>query len=175
MAKRRAHKGEVMSDTLIRYGIASYTSQKILIVPFQADFYSEVMEVLQRDILSSLHQTPDIKGLIIDVTNIKVMDLFNIKTLEKTLLMASMLGVESYLVGLQPQVTLTLIDLGYEIGKTKTALSIEQATICIHRQMALKEIGLIENDAHEAKDENTNLTIADTDSNNIQRNANETE
>ena len=63
-----------MSDFLLSYGIASYVSQNILIIPFQADFYVEVIEALRQDILKQIHNKPEIKGLIIDLSKVKLID-----------------------------------------------------------------------------------------------------
>ena len=120
-----------MSDFLLSYGIASYISQKILIVPFQADFYREVILALRNDILQQLHSKQDIKGLIIDLSNVTLIDLQNMNDLEQTLNMASVLGVTGFLVGIQPNVTLALLELGYEPNHLHTALDIERASIAI--------------------------------------------
>ena len=124
-----------MSDFLLSYGVASYVSQNILIVPFQADFYVEVIDALRKDILQLLHVRPEIKHLIIDVSKANLIDLQNINDLEQTLNMARILGVTGFLVGIKPTVTLALMELGYEPGALNTALNIEQATLyCSHRK-----------------------------------------
>ena len=117
-----------MSDFLLSYGVASYITQNILIVPFQADFYMDVIEALRADILQKIHQNPMLKGLIIDLSNMPLIDVQNMKMLEKTLQMATLLGVTGFLVGIKPSVTLALVELGYEPGGLNTALSIEQAS-----------------------------------------------
>ena len=124
-----------MSDFLLSYGVATYVSQNILIVPFQADFFVEVIDALRNEILRFLHIRPEIKHLIIDVSKIYLIDLQNMKDLEQTLDMARILGVTGFLVGIKPTVTLALMELGYEPGSFNTALNIEQATLyCLHRK-----------------------------------------
>ena len=121
-----------MSDFLLSYGVASYISQDILIVPFQADFYVEVIDALRQDILQQLHDTPDIKGLVIDLSNVNLIDLQDMNVLERTLDMAAVFDVMSFLVGIKPSVTLALIELGYDPKHLNSAPNIEQAILSIH-------------------------------------------
>ena len=129
-----------MSDFLLSYGVVSYISQNILIVPFQADFYVEVIEALRLEILQQLHLNPAIKGLIIDLSKVDIVDVQNMKSLEKSLHMATILGVTGFLVGINPSVTLALVALGYEPGQLKTALSIERATLFISQVITSQDM-----------------------------------
>lgn len=136
-----------MSDLLLSYGITSYISQNILIVPFQTDFYVEVLDVLQQEILLQLHNNHDIQGLVIDLSKVILIDLSNIKALQQSLEMASLLGVVGFLVGIQPSVTLALLELGYEPSKLHTAPNIEYAIKAINQNLSkhkthCEEIGL---------------------------------
>lgn len=125
-----------MSQALLSYGITSYISEGVLILPFQSDFYKEVIDALQTDILSKLRNNTEIRGLIVDVSNITIIDLFDMKLLEETLKMAEMLGATAYLTGLQPQVTLALVDLGYDPVDLRTELTIEKAMSRINQVLS---------------------------------------
>lgn len=134
-----------MSDILVSYGIATYVSRNVLIVPFQADFYDEVLQALQTDVLQQLHSHPDIQGLVIDVSKCRIIDKVNMQSLEAIFSMASILGVQTYLTGIQPQVTLALIELGYEpAGHFNTALTLESATQAILHHAHIKSEGIAE-------------------------------
>lgn len=126
-----------MSDRLLKYGIASYVSEQILIVPFQTDFYQEVIVALREEILQKLQSTPDLQGLIIDLSQVKLLDLNDMEVLEQTVRMASIFGVMTLLVGLRPDVAMTLVQLGYE-GKINTALTITQAIEKINHETRAK-------------------------------------
>ena len=120
-----------MSDLLLSYGIASYVSADILFVPFQADFYTEVMEALQQDLSQQIHNNSRIKGLILDVSKVQLMDLHNMHTLEQLIELGNILGVPGFLVGVQPNVALTLIDLGYDPAHLNTVVNLERAVSLI--------------------------------------------
>ncbi len=136
-----------MSEFLLSSGVASYISQNILIVPFQADFYDEVIAALQQDVLQQLQRNAGIRGLIIDLSNVNLLDFHNMAALKQTLDMAAMFGVMGFLVGIQPNVTLALVELGYEQGSLNTALNIERATVAIHKAINTREIQDDEQDA----------------------------
>lgn len=125
-----------MSDLLTSYGISSYISQNILILPFQADFFREVMQALKQDVLRELHANPNVCGIILDVSKTKLIDLSNMHELESILKMASVLGVEAYICGLRPDVTLALVNLGYDNNQLKTCLNIEQGMSRIHNNIS---------------------------------------
>ena len=116
-----------MSDLSLSFGIKTYVSQQTLIVPFQNDFYSDMIEALNIEVAYKLHHTPGLKGLIVDVSQITLIDLENMMVLEDILKLGNIFGVVSYLTGLQPQLTQALIELGYEPGDFKTAPTIENA------------------------------------------------
>lgn len=116
-----------MSDLLTSYGVSSYVSQNILILPFQSDFFREVMEALKKEVLKEIHADPSIRGIILDVSKTRVIDLSNMQELESVLKMASVLGVKAYICGLQPEVTLALVNLGYDNNELNTCLNIEHA------------------------------------------------
>lgn len=122
-----------MSELLISYGVYSYVSQNTLILPFQADFFTEVIQTLESEILKKIHTDRSIIGIILDLSKAKIIDLDNIQQLESVLKMAEILGVEAYLCGLRPDVTLTLVNLGYENKDLKTCLSIEHGITLINK------------------------------------------
>lgn len=148
-----------MSDFLLSSGVATYISQDILIVPFQADFYVEVVAAFQQDILLQLHRNSTIKGLIIDLSKDSLLDFQNMHVLEQTLDMAAMFGVIGFLVGIQPNVTLALIELGYEQKHLCTALTIERATTAIH--LALNKLKTV--DIHCETDEESIAKMEEDD------------
>ena len=68
-----------MDNLLSSFGVVSYISEGILIVQLQSDLYTEVIEALRTDIVFKLHSTPQkIKGLIIDVSKINLLDFIDI-------------------------------------------------------------------------------------------------
>lgn len=96
-------------------------------MPFQSDFYEEVIDALRAEILARVHNNAHIKGVIIDVSQVHLMDLADIHVIEQIMSMATLLGISAVLSGLQPGVAMTLIELGYDNTHLHIALNIEKA------------------------------------------------
>lgn len=146
-----------MSKLLLNYGIASYINHNVLIIPFQSDFYSEVMDGLKRDVSQKLVSSNEIKGLILDLSKVKVIDLSNMRNIERLLDMAKIFGVQAYVSGIQPLVTMALIELGYEPWQLNSAINIEQAMDKILASSATSSSDLeqyTDNDVDRADDDN---------------------
>ncbi|MBI2861743.1 MAG: STAS domain-containing protein [Chloroflexi bacterium] len=79
---------------------------------------------LQGDILAAIKKT-NASGVLIDVTALDVVDSFMGRLLVDTAAMARLLGARTALVGLQPEVAMTIVDLGLELPGLYTALDLE--------------------------------------------------
>lgn len=67
------------------------------------------------------------KGLIIDIMSMDVVDSFMVRVINDTAIQAGMLGMQVILCGMQPDVALTLIEMGRELIGVETALNLDQA------------------------------------------------
>ena len=66
------------------------------------------------------------KGVIVDVTVLDVMDSFATRTLRDLAQMVRLRGAETIIVGIQPEVAFTMVQLGLELGPVETALDLEE-------------------------------------------------
>ena len=64
-------------------------------------------------------------GVIVDVTMLDVMDSFAVRTLRGLAQMVKLLGAECVVVGIQPDVALSMVQLGLTLEGTKTAIDLE--------------------------------------------------
>lgn len=64
-------------------------------------------------------------GVVVDVTMLDVMDSFAVRTLRGIAQMVKMLGAECVIVGIQPDVALSMVQLGLTLEGTVTALDLE--------------------------------------------------
>ncbi|MBI4291701.1 MAG: STAS domain-containing protein [Betaproteobacteria bacterium] len=65
------------------------------------------------------------QGVIIDVTGLDVMDSFSARTLRDLAQMVRMRGAETVMVGIQPEVAFSMVQLGLRLEGVSTALDLE--------------------------------------------------
>ena len=79
----------------------------------------------QNDLLEKIYSTK-IKGVLIDISVLDIMDSFLGKILSDTSKMIRLLGAELVIVGMRPSVAITLVELDLQINGVATALDIDQ-------------------------------------------------
>jgi rsbT antagonist protein RsbS len=99
--------------------------QDILLVSIQSELYDRQAERLQKDILQTLTVT-HARGVLVDVTALQVIDSFLGRMIGETASMTRLMGAKTVLVGLQPAVAITLVELGLHLDGVHTALNMEQ-------------------------------------------------
>jgi len=67
------------------------------------------------------------RGVIVDVTAMDVMDSFASRTLQDIANMVRLRGASTVVVGIQPEVALTMVQLGLTLEDVATALDLEEA------------------------------------------------
>jgi rsbT antagonist protein RsbS len=85
------------------------------------------VRALQDAIANRLSSEKDIRGLVIDVSSLSVVDSFAAKVLGETASIASSFGAQAVLVGIRPGVAMTLVELGIDLHNVATALTLEKA------------------------------------------------
>jgi rsbT antagonist protein RsbS len=66
------------------------------------------------------------RGVIVDVTAIDVLDSFACRTLRDIAMMVALLGAETVVVGIQPEVAFSMVQLGSTLEGVVTALDLEE-------------------------------------------------
>lgn len=72
-------------------------------------------------------------GTIIDVSGLDVVDSFIARVIARVVAMIRLLGSEAAVVGIQPAVAITLVELGVSMGQLDTALNAEQGMALLRR------------------------------------------
>lgn len=113
-----------MKDLEIDTETAMSIVRSCLVVTLQGELYDDTLMRIRPDILEKIQATK-VRGMILDFCTVRVLDSFAFKFLADTAKMASLLGVTSVFVGLQPGVVSSLVDLEVEINDVRTALTME--------------------------------------------------
>ncbi len=100
--------------------------EDFLIVSFQTELRDDEINKLWEEILNRI-KAANAKGLIIDITALKIIDSFMARSLSSIATTATLLGARTVVVGMQPAVALTLVELGLRIKwNIQTALNLER-------------------------------------------------
>ena len=96
-----------------------------LIASLQPSLTDESLVRLQRSLVESVGRLR-CHGVIIDVTGTEVLDSFATRTIRDIAYMVKLRGAETVIVGIQPEVAFTMVQLGLSLLNVKTALDLEE-------------------------------------------------
>jgi rsbT antagonist protein RsbS len=97
----------------------------ILLVTIQVEIHDRLALSLQDDLMARLVRT-GARGVLIDISSVGVVDSFIGRALANIASMSRLLGAETVVVGMQPAVAITLVELGLSLPKIRTALNVER-------------------------------------------------
>jgi rsbT antagonist protein RsbS len=89
-----------------------------------------------RDALTEQVGTYRSRGVIVDVTALDVMDSFACRTLSDLANMIKLRGAETVIVGIQPEVAFSMVQLGLKLEDVATALDLEEGLAYLDRKTA---------------------------------------
>jgi rsbT antagonist protein RsbS len=84
-----------------------------------------IADAFQEDMLSVISETGS-HGLVIDITGLEVVDSYVARVIADTGRMAKLMGTETVLVGMRPEVAATLIRMGFRMQGVHTALNVDE-------------------------------------------------
>lgn len=115
-----------MNHSVESIKITMHETQGCLVVPIQEELSKEAALRIQRNLLEQVH-AKSIKGVIIDLSGVKVIDGILWEIFSKTAKMVKMLGPPSVITGLRPGVVASIIDLNLDFSDLTTAMNLEDA------------------------------------------------
>ena len=96
-----------------------------LLVSIQVDMHDRLAMQLQDDLTSRIAQT-GASGVLIDISSLEMVDSFIGRMLGNIASMSRVLDAETVVVGMQPAVAITLVELGMSLPGVRTALDVER-------------------------------------------------
>lgn len=98
---------------------------KFLLVTIQVDLYDKLAENLESDLIMMVKET-SARGVLIDISSVSIIDSFMGRILGNIAMMTKILDAEAVVVGMQPAVAITLVELGLTLKGVYSALNVEK-------------------------------------------------
>src|ERR671916_355335 len=111
---------------------------KFLLVTIQVDLYDRLALNLESDLVQMVSKT-GARGVLIDISALSIVDSFMGRILGNIGSMSKILDAETVVVGMQPAVAITLIELGLELRGVHTALNVEKGMELLHEKIGSYE------------------------------------
>lgn len=96
-----------------------------LLVTIQVDLYDRLALTLENDLINMVAKSGS-KGVLIDISSVSIVDSFMGRILGNIASMSKILDAETVVVGMQPAVAITLVELGLTLSGVHTALNVEK-------------------------------------------------
>lgn len=109
---------------------------KHLLVTIQVDMHDRLALALQDDLTTRIVKD-GARGVLIDISSLDVVDSFIGRMIGNTAAMARVLDAETVVVGMQPSVAITLVELGLTLTGVRTALDVEKGMALLTRSEAV--------------------------------------
>jgi rsbT antagonist protein RsbS len=109
-----------------------------LLVTIQIDMHDRLALTLQDDLTERIVAT-HAHGVLIDISALEIVDSFIGRMLGNIATMARVLDAETVVVGMQPAVAITLVELGVSFQGVHTALNVEQGMDLLQALLARRE------------------------------------
>jgi len=98
---------------------------RFLLVTIQVDMHDQLALALQDDLTQRIVDDRA-KGVLIDISSLDVVDSFIGRMISNIAAMARVLDAQTVVVGMQPAVAITLVELGLTLEGVRTALNVER-------------------------------------------------
>jgi len=107
---------------------------EFLLVPIQVDMHDQMALKLQDDLSNAIIKNAS-RGVLIDISTLEMVDSFIGRMVADISTIGKILGAETILVGMQPAVAITLVELGLSLPGVATALNVERGMVLLRRKI----------------------------------------
>jgi rsbT antagonist protein RsbS len=120
------------------YKVPILKVKDVLIVSIQSDIDDRTVLELQQRVLEQIERT-NAHAVLIDISLLEMVDSFTGRMLSDIASMASIMDAETVVVGIQPAVAITLVELGLELKGVSTALDVDDGLRILSYRMKEKQ------------------------------------
>jgi rsbT antagonist protein RsbS len=109
-----------------------------LLITIQVDMHDKLALTLQNDLTEQIVRHKS-KGILIDISALEIVDSFIGRMLGIIASMSRLLDAETVVVGMQPAVAITLVELGLSMKGIRTALNVEKGMAVLRATLGEQE------------------------------------
>lgn len=110
---------------------------EFLLVTIQVDMHDQLALTLQDDLTERISRT-GAKGVLIDISSLEIVDSFIGRMIGSIAVMSRLMNAETVVVGMQPAVAITLVELGLTLPGVRTALDVERGMALLRGRAAAR-------------------------------------
>jgi rsbT antagonist protein RsbS len=107
---------------------------RYLLVTIQVDMHDQLALTLQDDLTQRIVKERA-KGVLMDISSLDVVDSFIGRMISNIASMSRVLDAQTVVVGMQPAVAITLVELGLDLAGVRTALNVEKGMALLQASM----------------------------------------
>jgi rsbT antagonist protein RsbS len=105
-----------------------------LLVTIQVDMHDRLAMQLQDDLTARIVAVRA-RGVLIDISTLEIVDSFIGRMISNIAAMARVLDAETVVVGMQPAVAITLVELGLSLEGVRTALNVDKGMALLRERL----------------------------------------
>lgn len=105
-----------------------------LLVTIQVDMHDRLALQLQDDLTNRIVGSRA-RGVLIDISSLEIVDSFIGRMISNIAAMASVLDADTVVVGMQPAVAITLVELGLTLEGVRTALNVDKGMVLLQERL----------------------------------------
>jgi len=122
-----------------------------LLVTIQVDLYDRLALNLENDLISMVSKT-GARGVLIDISAVSIVDSFMGRILGNIASMSRIMDAETVVVGMQPAVAITLVELGLTLQGVYTALDVEKGMELLQDKIVPDQVQQQDDEAEDTDD-----------------------
>ena len=111
-----------------------------LLVTVQVDMHDQLAMTLQDDLTNRIVDTKA-RGVLIDISALEMVDSFIGRMLGNIAAMSRILDARTVVVGMQPAVAITLVELGLSLPGIRTALNVDAGLALLQKMLSRSDHG----------------------------------